>query len=229
MWSDNRINAMDGWNARLIMIWKWLAVMLVLRVLWGILFNYPSYFPADFGTPFLVDREKDFHGIYRTSFYIHIVSSPIALIIGLFLVSSYSRRWVPRVHRILGRIQIAIVCLAVGPSGFVMSFYASGGIVSTGAFLFLSVLTGATALLGFRSALLGQIKDHQRWMWRCCILLSSAIVLRLLTMVVSPFGWEPLNLYRVNAWLSWLMPLMVLEFSNWLFKRASAGPRSSTT
>ncbi len=220
MWSDNRFNALDGWNARLIIIWKWLAVLLVLRVLWGILFNYPSYFPADFESPFLIDREKDFHDIYRTSFYVHIVSSPIALIIGLFLVSSYSRRWLPRVHRIFGRIQIATVCLTVAPSGIVMSFYALGGVMSTAAFLFLSVLTAATALLGFRSAVIGQFKDHQRWMWRCWILLSSAIVLRLLTMVLSPFGWEPLMLYRFTAWLSWLMPLMVLELTNWLLMEA---------
>ena len=220
MRSDNRFNVLDRWNVRLISIWKWLAVMLVLRVLWGILFNYPWYFPADFGTPFLVDREMDFHGIYRTSFYLHIVSSPIALIIGLFLVSSYSRRWLPRIHRIFGRIQIATVCLAVTPSGFVMSFYALGGVISTAAFLFLSVLTAATALLGFQSAITGQFKEHQRWMWRCWILLSSAIVLRLLTMVLSPFGWEPLMLYRVNAWLSWLMPLTVLEIANWLSKGA---------
>ena len=220
MWSDNRINALESWNGRLVMIWKWLAVLLVLRVLWGILSNYPSYFPADFRTSFLVDRERYFHGFYRTSFYVHIVSSPISLIVGLFLISSYSRRWVPRVHRIFGRIQIATVCLAVAPSGFVMSFYALGGVLSTVAFLLLSVLTGATALIGFRSALMGQFQEHQRWMWRCWILLSSALILRLLTMVLSSFGLEPLMLYRVNVWLSWLIPLMVLELINWLSQEA---------
>ena len=47
-------------------------------------------------------------------------------------------------------------------------------------------------------------------------IVTISLALRLLTMVLSPFGWEPLMLYRVNAWISWLMPLTVLELANWL-------------
>ena len=220
MWNDKKIDDIERLNWRLIIVWKWLTVLLVLRVLWGILYNYPSYFPADFTSHFLVEHEKHFQGIYRTAFFIHIVSAPIALVAGLFLMSVSSRRWLPKIHRIVGRVQIVIVCMAVAPSGLVMSFYSLGGIISTVAFLFLSVLTCATSLLGFRSALFRRFEEHQRWMWRCWVLLSSAIVLRLLTMVLTPFGWDPVALYRFTAWISWLMPLMILELANWLSHQA---------
>ena len=216
MWNDNQIEGIVRWNRRLIAVWKWLAAVLVFYILWGILTNYPSYFPADFSAPFLVARQGHFRGLYRIAFYIHIVSSPVALCGGLFLISAHSRRWLPKVHKIVGRFQIILVCLAVAPSGLVMSFYALGGMISTVAFLFLSVLTGLTAFIGFRNAILLRFDRHQRWMWRCWVLLSSAIVLRLLTMVFTPFGWDPVVVYRFTAWASWLMPATILELVNWL-------------
>ena len=235
MWNENQIGVFERWNNRLALIWKWLAALLLLRILWGIVTIYPSYFPADFSTPFLVGREGHFRGLYRIIFYIHIVSSPIALFGGLFLISDVSRRWLPQIHKVVGRFQIAIVCLAVVPSGLVMSFYALGGAISTMAFLFLSVLTGVSALFGFQNALRRRFDRHQRWMWRCWVLLSSAIVLRLLTMVLSPIGLDPVVAYRFSAWMSWLMPLMILELANWLTtqstqsnlgSRGARGPRS---
>ena len=216
MWNEKQIRSLDRWNRRLTVVWKWLAVLLVLRILWGIVYIYPSYFPADFTTPFLVDRQGHFQGLYRIAFYIHIVCSPVALIGGLFLVSDGFRYWLPKAHRFIGRFQIVVICIAVVPSGLVMSFYALGGIISTSAFLFLSVLTAVTALVGFQNARRRRFDRHQRWMWRCWILLSSAIVLRLFTMVMSSSGWDPVVLYRYSSWLSWLMPLLILELVNWL-------------
>lgn len=53
--------------------------------------------------------------------------------------------------------------------------------------------------------------DHRRWMWRCYLLLCSAVVLRVLGglgTVVGPVGpwYDPLA-----TWLSWLAPLAVFE------------------
>jgi aspartyl/asparaginyl beta-hydroxylase (cupin superfamily) len=57
MWNDNQVKVIERWNRKLTIVWKWLAAALVLRILWGILFIYPSYFPADFSSPFLVDHQ----------------------------------------------------------------------------------------------------------------------------------------------------------------------------
>ncbi len=216
MWNENQYKFILRCNRRLTMVWKWLTTALLLWILWGILQNYSSYFPPDFNATFLLDREAYFHGIYRAAFFVHLVSSPIALVCGLFLVSSHSRRWLPKVHKLVGRVHLANVCFAVAPSGFVMSFYALGGFVSTAAFLSLSVLTCMTALLGFWHARQQRFEAHQRWMWRSWILLSSAIALRLMAMVAEPFGWDPIGVYRFTAWASWLLPLMILELSVWL-------------
>ena len=44
---------------------RWLAVVLILRVLVTILANYPDYFPPNFDSLFLQGREATFTGIYR--------------------------------------------------------------------------------------------------------------------------------------------------------------------
>ena len=61
---------------------KLLLVLLGLKVLLTILWEYRLYFPADFDATFLIGREKFFYGIYCWAFYAHIVTVPIAIVLG---------------------------------------------------------------------------------------------------------------------------------------------------
>src|ERR1700691_5084647 len=70
----------------LIMVLRWLAVVLILRVLATILANYPDYFPPNFDALFLQGREATFTGTYRAAFYVHIFSGPVVLFNGLILL-----------------------------------------------------------------------------------------------------------------------------------------------
>src|SRR5207248_4467394 len=91
---------------------RWLAVVLILRVLAAILANYPDYFPPNFDSLFLQGREATFTGAYRAAFYVHIFSGPVVLFNGLALLSESLRRhrgW----HRWLGRIQVVVLLLLV--------------------------------------------------------------------------------------------------------------------
>jgi hypothetical protein len=71
---------------------RWLAVLLILRVLVAVLANYPDYFPPRFDSLFLQGREATLTGAYRPAFYIHIFSGPVVLLGGLILMSEYVRR-----------------------------------------------------------------------------------------------------------------------------------------
>jgi len=59
---------------------RWLAVVLILRVLATILTNYSDYFPPQFDSLFLQGREATFTGAYRPAFYVHIFSGPAVLL-----------------------------------------------------------------------------------------------------------------------------------------------------
>jgi hypothetical protein len=209
-----------------------LAGVLVLKVTASVVSNYYSYFPPDFSSDFLRGRERHFFGAYHWAFYVHILSGPVSLILGLILIAERSRARFPRWHRYLGRIQVGCVLLLVTPSGLWMAYYAAAGPIAAVGLAALAVATATCVSLGAWSAVTRRFADHRRWMWRCYLLLCSAVVLRLIgglatvTGVVAPWV-DPLA-----TWMSWLLPLAVFELREWTrrntgyFKRARLRARA---
>ena len=187
-------------------------VLLVLRVLVTILLNYPDYFPPNFDSLFLEGREATFHGLYRVAFYIHIFVGPIVLLNGLMLLSETIRKRCGNLHRMLGRVQVVVLVCLLLPSSLVMSQHAFGGWLAGLSFALLSLLTGLCAILGVKYARERKFAQHRRWMLRTFILLSSAVVLRLISgMLDSMKVSHPEIAYIVASWCSWLIPLLVFE------------------
>lgn len=189
---------------------RWLAVVLILRVTAAILTNYPDYFPPNFESLFLQGREATFHGPYRVAFYVHIFTSPIVLMNGLFLVLDSGRR--RGLHRVLGRVQVGVLLLLVIPSSVVMSRHAFGGWPAGLSFLTLSFATAGCAILGVVSARRRRFAAHRRWMLRTFVLLCSAILLRLISGAAGELGVPyPEQAYIFAAWASWVLPLLAVE------------------
>lgn len=193
-------------------ILRWLAVVLILRVLVTILLNYPDYFPPNFDSLFLQGRETTFTGVYPTAFYIHIFSGPIVLFSGLILLNDHVRRRHAAVHRWLGRIHVGVLLLFVLPSSAAMSLHAFGGWPAGLSFLLLTVATAACTVVGVVYARRRRFDEHRRWMSRAYVLICSAVVLRLLSGAAGLVGVAgPEDAYIVAAWGSWLLPLAVFE------------------
>jgi hypothetical protein len=191
---------------------RWLAVALVLRVLASTLANYPDYFPPDFGSLFLEGREATFTGTYRAAFYAHIFSGPVVLLNGLVLLSESVRRRYGGLHRVLGRLQVAVLLLLVLPSAAVMSRHAFGGWPAGLSFLALSAATALCAVVGIARARRRDYGGHRRWMLRCYVLICSAVVLRLISGAAGVVGVDsPERAYIAAAWSSWLLPLAACE------------------
>ena len=203
--------------------------LLFLKVLLSILYEYRWYFPANFEAAFLIGREDVFVGLYRVAFYVHIVSSPVALVCGAFLMTSGGNRRFRHLHRYVGRIQILMVILAVAPSGFVMVLWAHTGTVAAIGFVCLSVGTATTATFTVVQAFRKQFRSHQQWATRLFILLASPLLLRLITGAVIVTRAESELSYQLTAWLSWLAPLVIYEL--WLVKsnhkRSFPAPRQT--
>ena len=100
-----------------------LGAAIVLRVVAGIVANYPGYLPTpDFHTDFLAGREETFDkGGYRTAFVAHILAGPPTLLLGLLLAVPALRQRAPHWHARLGRLVVALALLVVAPSGLVMA------------------------------------------------------------------------------------------------------------
>jgi uncharacterized membrane protein len=190
---------------------RWLAAVLVLRVLAAVLANYPDYFPPDFDSLFLQGREATFAGAYRAAFYAHILSAPVVLVLGLVLMSGYSLRR-RRLHRVLGRVYVGVLLGVMLPSAAVMGRHAFGGRPAGVSFLLLTGATAACAVLGVAHARAGRYDRHRVWMTRCYLLVCSAVALRLISGAAGLVGVaDPERAYTAAAWASWLVPLAAYE------------------
>lgn len=198
---------------------RWGILVVVIKVTFSILSNYVDYFPPNFNADFLIGREDHFIGIYQLAFYTHIISSPIAIIAGLFLIGDYLRNRFPKYHRLLGKWNVFNIVFLVAPSGLWMSQYAITGPVAGVAFAVLALLTAGCALVGWRHAVHCRFDLHQRWMTRCFLLLCSAILLRLLAGVATVAQSEANWLYPAAAWFSWLFLLGLYEVSRFIGDR----------
>ena len=198
---------------------RWLAVLLILRVLAAILANYPDYFPPNFESLFLQGREGTFTGAYPPAFYIHIFSGPVVLFNGLILMSDYIRRQYGGLHRFLGRVQVVVLLMFVLPSSVVMSRHAFGGWPAGLSFCLLSAVTASCAIVGVVYARRGRYDRHRQWMLRCYILICSAVALRLISGAAGLIGVPSAEAaYVVAAWISWLLPLATYEIVERLAK-----------
>jgi hypothetical protein len=207
--------------------WRVLALLagaLILRVTASVVSNYHDYFPANFSSDFLKGREAHFAGAYQWAFYTHILSGPVSLILGLVLIAERSRSVFPRIHRVLGRLQVACVLLLVAPSGLWMSRYAAAGPIAGVGLATLAVSTAVCATLGARSAVKRRFAEHRRWMWRCYLLLCSSVVLRVMGGLATVTGLTGPWVDPLANWLSWLLPLAAFELREWT--RRGTGPLS---
>ena len=195
--------------------------LLLLKMLVVVVGQYGRYLPADFAADFLQGREAYFHGWYGVAFYGHILTGPLALILGTGLISRSIRRR-PNWHRRLGRIQLALILAGVAPSGLAMAWHAEAGWVAGAGFACLASLTACFATLGWRAAKRRRYDLHRGWMLRCYALIFSAVVLRVQGGVAALLLLEPDQAYRWAAWTSWLIPLLIAEW--WLRSQRTARP-----
>lgn len=202
---------------------RWLAAVLILRVLATILANYPDYFPPNFDSLFLQGREATFTGAYRPAFYVHIFSGPVVLLNGLILMSEYVRRRHGGLHRLLGWVQVVALLLLVLPSSVVMARHAFGGWPAGLSFLLLSAATASCTIAGVVHAIGRRYDRHRRWMLRSYVLICSAVALRLISGAAGLVGVpSPEGAYVVAAWSSWLLPLTTYEIAErWPARRYS--------
>jgi hypothetical protein len=194
------------------------AVVLYLRVLAGILVEYRWYFPADFeNSAFLSGKQFVFEGGYAAAFYAHVVSGPVVSGLALFLWLSGGKPGLLGPHRVTGRILAALVLLVLVPSGLLMARQAYAGRVAAVGFAALAVATAIYMAATVYFARRGDFYSHRRFALGTFVLLASPLVLRLASGVAIVTGSESEVFYQVNAWLSWVAPLVVYE--GWWLKR----------
>ena len=172
-----------------------------------------QYIPIDFNVAFLRIKQDEIALVhYQWAFFVHVYSSIFVLLAGIPQFSNYLRTQYRNLHKTLGKLYIVLVLLLASPSGFVMGYYANGGVYSRISFMLLAILWFYFTLQAFRYIKQGQVDQHRKFMLRSFALTLSAISLRLIKWgLVTTLELPPMDTYRIVAWAGWVVNLVVVE------------------
>ncbi len=118
-----------------------------------------------------------------------------------------------------------LVLAVVVPSGLVMATQAHAGPIAAYGFASLSIATAACAMMALYFARNRNFRSHPSWAIRCFLLLASPLLLRLISGAAIVTQMESEWFYRLNAWVSWLIPLVIYEI--WRHWPASSGLKTT--
>ena len=128
----------------------------------------------------------------------HGIAGACALLLGPMQFSDHLRQRYTKLHRVVGRIYIAGVCVAA-PLGFYIQYIQE----RTGATRSFSIAAGVdgalwltTTLIAFAFILKGKVQLHRQWMTRS---LAVALVFLEVRVILGVTGWEKLGPAAVEA------------------------------
>lgn len=185
----------------------------VLAMLFVIRFVYKyvhHQFPRNYGATFW-----DNH----IWFIIHIVAGSLVIILGSLQFSAYLRRKSMPYHRIAGKIYIWSSVIAISTI-FIILFRCNNCEPGWTSKFFVATLWLLFTLAAWWTVIHKNIKAHKQFMARSFVCASYFVVVRILDTVgdthILPFIKDPVVRYVDGDWLSWLIPLFMVElYQTW--------------
>ncbi|SIS69241.1 Predicted membrane protein [Kaistella chaponensis] len=185
--------------------------LIIVGILATLVGLYPIiYFFVDrkFGLLSSKSAELLSNNFWNIAFYGHIIFGGLALLVGWLQFSNRLLLKNMKLHRAIGKIYLVSVLIS-GICGLVISFYATGGIISALGFFSLGVTWLSTTILGFKSIKIGNVQMHEKFMIFSYAACFSAVTLRIWLPILIGILGNFNDAYRIVAWLSWVPNLMV--------------------
>jgi len=209
---------------------KLIHILLLAALAWGCWLMIDLSLPYRAMRPnvdFLLTKQNVYHDkIWRISFYSHVFTSILVLVVGLTQFSKKILGQYTQVHRMVGWVYFVTVLLISGPAAFVMALKANGGLAARTSFTLLSVIWYGCTLMALIRVKQKDFDGHAEWMIRSYALTLSAISLRVYAYLFDylHINFPPRDVYITVAWLSWVPNLLVAEIINrtrkkWEIKR----------
>lgn len=178
------------------------------------------YFDADEYAPFVMEKLElplPSEARYIMALQLHVLAAAFALPACLLLLSRTLMRRAPRVHRWLGRVTGGVTILALVPSGFYLSRFATGGLLSTLGFMLSGAIVAVAMVQGVRAARARRHAAHRRFVLHVVAQMAVAVVSRAMLFAADAAGLDHDAAYLVSLWFPVLGCAAIVE---WL-----AGPR----
>ena len=192
-----------------------------------LIYNTLPYFSFSKDFDFIKERSFLFQSnLYNTCFYIHITAG--ALCIGTALIQ-FSRQILKKsktVHRISGKIYVAVVLFMGAPTGLYMAFFAKGSFWERCLFMFMAAWWFITTLNGLTTIHKRNIIAHKVWMMRSYAMAMTAVTFRVYYILLYLLNWQLLENYQFSLWISVVGNMLIAE---WIIYRKSRNYLKSFT
>lgn len=149
---------------------------------------------------------------FQWAFYVHITSSMVVLVAGLWQFVPYFLKKQPVWHRNIGKVYVGMILFLAAPSGLVLGFYANGGLAAKTGFVLQSMVWWIVTALAWFEIRRKRHLAHTRMMFRSYAVTLAAMSLRTESYVMYYFfGTKPIETYLTVTWLSWVGNLLLIE------------------
>ncbi len=170
---------------------------------------------------FMIDRKFGLLGtkttfllndiVWNSCFYTHIILGGIALLIGWIQFNKKFRINNIATHKKIGKIYM--ICVALSAiAGMYIAFYATGGWVTSLAFITLDIVWVYSTISAFIQIKKGDVKKHENYMIYSYAATFAAVTLRIWLPIMT-LTFESFSIgYPIAAWMSFLPNLIVAYF-----------------
>jgi len=184
-----------------------------------LIYNTIPYFSFSKDFDFIQERSFLFESsFYNTCFYIHIAAGALCIGTALVQFSRYILKKSKAIHRISGKIYVAVVLFLGAPTGLYMAFFAKGSFWERSLFMFMAGWWFLTTLYGLTTIHKRNIVAHKVWMIRSYAMAMTAVTFRVYYIVLYLLDWTLLENYQFSLWVSVVGNMLIAE---WIIYRQS--------
>ncbi len=153
---------------------------------------------------------------FRCGFYLHIGSSLLVWISGIFQLFPQLLFSNSKIHKWSGKIYIFLILFFASPGGLILAQYANGGLSAKIGFTLQSLVWWFVTFRAYRFIKQGKIKEHLHWMLQSLSVTYAAFSLRTESyLMINFFGTKPVETYLSVVWLSWVGNLLLMQVLMW--------------
>lgn len=146
--------------------------------------------------------------LWNVSFYIHIITGGLALLIGWLQFSRKFRLRQQSIHRTVGKLY-AVLAVFSSIAGIHLAFFAFGGPIARSGFGCLGVIWLLATTASYLAIRKGNILRHRQMALLSYAACFSAVTLRFWLQLFIKNGMDFLLAYQIVAWLCWVPNLLV--------------------
>ncbi|MFS0645754.1 DUF2306 domain-containing protein [Siminovitchia sp. 179-K 8D1 HS] len=198
---------------------KFIWITIPFFALMWVLHTFSKNFMVDPSLETFISRKDQIladESLWLLMIRIHISLAIISLMTGPLGAIKAIRAKSSSFHRWNGRIYILSIIFNFIP-GVYVSFFATGGWLSTAGFLILNALWLGTTILGYWYIKRGKIMLHSQWITRSFLLsFANMTIYIIVSLSHNVIGYSYGTSYTIAVWLCWMINLIIAE---WIIRK----------